>query len=535
MSVHGYQWAVACLCAASLFLGSSCRKSPQRPKHQELHFSLKSDPVSFDPRKCADHASSAVINLCFEGLTRLDAHSNPEMALASSVEVSEDKTVYLFHLREAYWSDGTKITASDFENTWKTLLDPAFPCEFANNLYIIKNARAAKTKGGSLGDIGIQSLDESRLRVELEHPVPYFLSSLACTYFFPCPAERASTLKRGEEERYVVSGPFRIKSFRSQDSIVFEKNPFYWDREQVRLERVTFSLVQDEGTELSMFERGELDWAGYPLSNLPTDAIRSLAKRKTLEEYPIAGTYFYTFNTKKFPFNNVHIRRAFALAMNREEIVTNVTEMDQMPATALIPGLVWGEKSSSYFKDNDATEARRSFNKGLQELGLSKSQFPKVSLSYNSLTGHHKIAQAIQQQWRAVLGIESTLENKEWKVFLDEVRQGEFQVARMGFLALAPDPIAFLDPYRYLSSSLNQSGWSNPTFSELLEEADFTQDPVERFALLKKAESILVHDMPIAPIYFYTGAYVKKPYVKGVILSELNILDLKRAYIDMDD
>ncbi len=535
MGVNGYKWAAVCFCAASLLVASGCEKSPQRLKNQELHFNLKSDPVSFDPRKCADQTSAAVINLCFEGLTRLDSQSNPELALANSVEISEDKTVYLFQLKEAYWSDGKQITASDFENTWKTLLDPSFPCEFANNLYVIKNARAAKTKGGSLDEVGVSALDASTLRVELEHPVPYFLSSLACTYFFPSPAHGVSALKQGEEDKYVVSGPFRIKSFRSQDSIVFEKNPFYWDKEQVRLERVTFSLVQDEGTELSMFERGELDWAGYPLSNLPTDAVRSLSKQKILKEYPIAGTYFYLFNTKKFPFNNVHIRRAFALAMNRKEIVANVTEMHQVPATALIPAMMWGEESSSYFNDSDAVEARRCFSKGLEELGLSKSQFPKVSLSYNSLAGHHKIAQAIQQQWKEVLGVESALENKEWKVFLDEVRQGEFQIARMGFLAVAPDPIAFLDPYRYLSSSLNQSGWSNPTFSELLEEADFTKAPKERFAILKKAEAILVSEMPIAPIYFYTGVYVKKPYVKGVVLSELNLLDLKRAYIDIDD
>lgn len=514
---------------------SGCTSNKQRGTTQELRFNLRTDPLSFDPSKCADHTSAGVIHLCFEGLTRLDAEGKPELALASSVDVSEDKMRYLFHLKEAYWSDGRRITASDFENSWKKILDPSFPCEFTHNLYVIKQARAAKTAQVSLDHVGVRALDAETLQVHLEHPAPSFLASLACTYFFPSPTPGESGLKSGQESAYVVSGPFCIQYFQSQDRIVFAKNPFYWDQEQVRLDRVTFFIIQDEGTELSLFEQGELDWAGYPLSNLPTDAIRSLAKQNRIEEYPIAGTYFYVFNTTQFPFNNVHMRRAFSLAINRAEIVANVTQMHQVPATALIPGRLWDKEPPSYFCDHDPVEAQRCFNLGLQELGLSKTQFPKVSLNYHSLAGHHKIAQAIQQQWKAVLGVDAVLANQEWKVFLNALKQGDFQIARMGFLSVTTDPLAFLDPYRYRSPSLNPSGWSNDLFSRLIEQAEGTSDPSKRLELLQQAEEVLILEMPLTPIYFYKGVYTKKPYVKGVLLSEFNLLDLKRAYVAIDD
>jgi oligopeptide transport system substrate-binding protein len=283
-----------------------------------------------------------------------------------------------------------------------------------------------------------------------------------------------------------------------------------------------------------MFENNELDWAGFPLSTLPTEAISSLTKKGELECYDIAGTYYYVFNTKAFPFTNVNIRRAFGLAINRGSIVTNVTQMGQIPATGLIPPSMWKDPHP-YFQDNGIKEAKRLFALGLEELGVSIETLAPITLSYNTHAGHHKIAQAIQEQWHQVFGIRVKLENKDWKVFLDELRQHKFQIARLGGIASINDPSTFLDYYRYLSNSNNHSQWNNPKYSELLEEADLTPDPDQRTAFLKQAEKILIEEMPIVPIYFYTGNYVKKPYVKGIYLSELNNLDLKWAYVEVND
>lgn len=515
---------------------AACGKKEQgyHPKRQELRLNLHSEPPTIDPRKATDTVSISVLKMCFEGLTRIDPNGQPIPAAAEKIEISTDQKRYTFILRDAKWSDGEPVTAYDFEKNWKTMLDPAFPCEFASDLYIIKNGKAAKNQQCSLDEIGVKALDAKTLQVDLEHPVPYLLSALSTHSFFATPAHITAKHPDWTKTHYVGNGIFMIVERRYHHSILLEKNPHYWDKDTVKIEKISLALVEDESTELSMFENGELDWAGYPLSNLPSDAMSSLYKKGDLNQYAIAGTYYYVFNTKVFPFTNANIRKAFTYAINRQAIVTNITQMGQSPAMALIPPMLWNDPQV-YFHDNDLKEAKRYYELGLKELGMTADEMPPVTLSYNTLAGHHKIAQAIQEQWHQAFGIRVKLENKEWKVFLDELRGHQFQVARMGGLANIHDPITFLDNYRFLSSSGNHSQWSNPEFSELMEQADQTADADGRFALLKRAEKILMEEMPIAPIYFYTGVYLKRPYVKGAYLSELNDLDLKWAYVEVDD
>jgi oligopeptide transport system substrate-binding protein len=529
------RWLAPGLALLSLLVsGCGSKGKTYRPTSQQLRLNLHSEPPTIDPRKATDTVSISIINLCFEGLTRNDLQGNLIPAAAETIEISPDKTRYTFTLREALWSDGKQVTAHDFETTWKTILDPSFPCEFASDLYLIKNGSAAKSMRCSAEDIGVKALNEKTLQVDLEHPTPYFLAALATHSFFATPTHVISAHPDWTNKHYVGNGPFLMKSWRHYDAIILEKNPLYWDKDNTKLERVTLTLIEDETTELTMYENGALDWAGYPLSNLPTEALSSLEKKKQLQYYTIAGTYYYVFNTKEFPFNNVHMRRAFALAINRQSLIDNVTQMKQQPAMGMVPPIMW-EDPRSHFKDNDVEEAQRLFALGLKELGITSEELPLITLSYNTLAGHHKIAQAIQEQWSTAFGIRVRLDNKEWKVFLDTLRHHKFQIARLGGVANVNDPTTFLDYYRYLSNSNNHSQWNNPQFSELLEKADLTVDEPERISLLKQAEKILMQEMPIAPIYFYTGVYLKKPYVKNIRLSNMNDLDLKWAYVELDD
>ncbi len=525
---------VVCLLGVLAVIGCTKKGAAYRPKMQELRFNLKTEPPTLDPRKSSDITSFTIINLCFEGLLRSNEVGELTLAAAEHMEISEDQMRYTFTLRDALWSDGEKVTAYDFEKSWKTVLDPAFPCDFVTNFYVIKHAKAAKAGRCSLEEVGIVALDEKTLQIDLEHPASYFLSSLAGGYFMPTPSHLTEKYTHWTDTHYVANGPFFLTQHKDHHSISLQKNPFYWDQKSIRLEKVSFAMIEDETTELSMFENAELDWAGSPLSNLPTEALPSLVKNKTLQRYDIAGTYSYMFNTTVFPFTNKHIRQAFSLAINRQEIISDVTQMHQLAATSLVPPLLWG-KVTSYFQDASSAQARTYFEMGLNELGITREEFPSVSLSYNSSSIHHKIAQAIQQQWRSTLGVEVKLSNKEWKVFLGEMRQGKFQIGRMGSIAEINDPISFLDQYRYLSSNLNYSHWNNPHFSELLEQADLTGDQEKRLALLSQAEKLLIEEMPMAPIYFYTGSYIKQPYVKGVRVSAFNQLDLKGAYVEIND
>ena len=520
----------------SLIAAAGCQKKSDTSRlgKQELHLNLHGEPPCLDPRRSNDGASLPIVKMCFEGLMSKNPGGELKEAIAERYSISDDKKTYTFFLRDALWSDGQPVTAFDFEQTWKTMMDPAFPCDFANDLYVLKNAEAAKMKKCPVSEIGVHAPDAHTLVVELEHPTPYFLELTATHTFYPTPTHITNAhdnWAQNSGELFVCNGPFRINEWRHNNFIIVVKNENYWDKESVKLDKINFAMIEDENTELTMFENGELDWTGSPLSNLPIDAMISLCKKGLVNTYPFAGVYYYVFNTKCPPFDNVNMRKAFALAINRKEIIENITQSGQTPATSMIPPTMWKDPRE-FFQDADVIEAQRYFQMALQELNITKEQLPKICLSYNTLSSHHKIAQAIQEQWFKAFGIRVELENKEWKVFLDELKGHQFQIARLGGVANFNDPMAFLHLYKYLSGSVNHSQWTNVDFTELLEKAENTPDPEERLALLKKAEEIFINEMPIAPIYFYTGSYMKKPYVQGIVLSELNDMDFKNAYVE---
>ncbi len=518
----------------AILLATGCQKKPSLPKSQELRLNIHSDPPSLDSRKAIDSVSASILKMCFEGLMTLNATGEAVPSIAKSYQLSTDHKTYTFFLNNAQWSDGTEVTAFDFEYAWKTILSPTFHSESASELYIIKNGQKAKMGQCGIDEIGIKALDAKTLQVELTHPVPYFLELTASYLFFPVPkhiVEKSPNWADSASSLYVSNGPFLLKTWQRNNKILLEKNETYWDKEVVQLTKISFSLIEDENTELALFENQEIDWSGTPFSSLPLDALPSLKKKEKIISHPISGTYYYVFNTKQFPFNNRHIRRAFSLAINRQMITENITQSGELPAMALIPPTMWKE-DRNYFKDHDAAQAKKELQLGLNELGITIEELPTLTLSYNTLSSHHKIAQAIQEQWLMALGIKVKLENKEWKVFLDTLSTHQFQIARMGGSAGFNDPTAFLDLYRYLSSSNNYPQWTNSQFTDLLEQADLCTDTDKRTLLLKQAEKIFITEMPIAPIYFYTASYIKQPYLKRVSVSTLSDVDIKNAYME---
>lgn len=522
------------LLVAALVL-SACQKSPKpRSTAQELHLNLHSEPPTLDPRKATDTVSIAVIRMCFEGLTTLDEQGNAIPALAEKIDRSEDGLTYTFYLRDAKWSDGQPILASDFEETLKTALSPNFSSPFASDLYVIKNAKKAKEGLLPAKEIGVTVINPKVLQIQLDHPVPYFPELASTTCYLPVPqhiiknhpyfANHAGPL-------LVTSGPFKIKEWKHYNEINLEKNEHYWDASVVKLERISLWMVEDQSAELALFDRGELDWVGGPLSSLSLEALPTLTDSEYFQRYRMAAVYFYLFNIKVFPFNNVNIRRAFALAIDRHDIVQNILQGGQLPAMSLLPPTMAGF-GTGYFKDADLVEARRLFEIGLKELGVTAEEISPITLSYNTLQAHHKIAQAIQQQWYEAFGVDVRLENKEWKVFIDEVHRHQFQVARLGGVAPINDPTAFLDSYRYPHDPNNYCQWVNPLYSEKLALAELALDKNERLQYLREAEELLIDDMPIIPIYFYTSSYLKKPYVHNVGLTASGDMILKGAYVE---
>lgn len=503
----------------------------QKGEPKVLKMNLHSEPPTADPGLAEDSTSGAVVRATFDGLTRIGMDGKTHESAAEKIEVSKDLLTYTFTIREAKWSNGDPVTARDFEYAWKRALDPKTASNYASQLYFLKNGEKFNKGQGTKDDVGVKALDDKTLQVVLENPTPFFLELTAFYTYYPVNQKvvEGTANWAGESKTHVGNGPFKMESWEHKSSLVLVKNDNYWDKDAVKLDRIEFSMVEDENTELSMFENGEIDWAGAPLSSLPTDAMVPLKDSGKLNTVPIAGTYLYKFNTEKPPFNNVKIRKAFVYAINRQAIIDNVTQGNQQPALGFIPSAA-SVGNPPFYKDNDLETAKKLLAEGLKELGLSK--LPPIGLSFNTSEAHKKIAEAIQDQWKKELGAEIKLDNKEWKVYIEDLHQGKFQVGRMGWLADYNDPLTFLDLFKEKDGGNNDTRWENPRYKELLNQSATEPDPEKRKQILAQAEQILMEDMPIAPIYYNTYSWVKKDNVKDVFVDGTGSVDFKWATIE---
>jgi oligopeptide transport system substrate-binding protein len=502
---------------------------------QELRVNIKTEPFSLHPGLANDNTSGTVLRQTFEGLTRIKA-GKPELALAESYETSDDLTTYTFKLRDAKWTNGDPVTAKDFEYAWKWALDPNNQSQYAYQLYYIKNGQAFNEGKAKAEDVGVKAIDDKTLEVTLENPTPYFLELTAFYTYLPVNskiAEQNPDWHKNAGEQYTSNGPFKMVTWEHNNKIVLEKNENYWDADNVKLTKIEMYMINDDNTELSMFNNGELDWAGAPTGQLPTDALPKLKEEGKLNIQPIAGTYWYKFNTEKAPLNNVNIRKALAYAIDRKAIVEQIAKGGQIPAMAAVPPTMFPENEKGYFNDNDVEKAKEHLQKGLEELGLKDvKDLPPITLSFNTNEAHAKIAQAIQDMWKKNLGIEVKLENAEWAVYIDKLHSGDYQIGRMGWLGDFNDPINFLELYRDKKGGNNDTNWEHPKFKQLLIDSQKESDPEKRKEMLKEAEAILMDEMPVAPIYFYTNTWLQKDNLKGVEVSGLGDVQFKWAYFE---
>lgn len=519
---------------AILLIFTAC--SEQSRKGQVLRFNLYSDPPTLDSRQAIDSTSINVLLNLFEGLTRVGPDNMPHPAIAEEIHISEDKLTYTFTLRESFWTNGDAVTSGDFLYAWQKILDPEFPSTLAYKLYVIKNG--AKVKEGILPkeELGITAPDAKTLVVTLEHPTPYFLELTSFPTYFPVNKKIDEQFDGWSAEAgpsFVSNGPFMLKSWNHESDLSFVKNPSYWDAATVNLEGIDFVMVDDTMTEFYMFEMGELDWAGSPLSNLPSEMLPALQKEGKLNSYSTVGTYYYKLNTEHPPLQNKKIRQALGLAIDRRAIVKHILQANQLPATALVPPLLNWRPSTNYFTNADHEKAKVLFEEGLEEQGLNRSALPALVLSFNSNREHQKIAQAIQQQWQELLGIRVDLENCDWKSYLSKVNKQDYHIARTAWVGDYNDPISFLEPYKYKDNphtgGNNETGWENPEFTALLDASDREIVPEKRTELLRQAEELIIEEMPVIPIFYIVFCYLCKPYVKDVYLSSLGVIDFKWA------
>ncbi len=321
---------------------------------QTLRLNLYTEPPSLDPRKFTDATSAHVLMMLFEGLTRIDYDHKPHSALAEEIFISEDQRTYTFKLREAYWSNGDPITANDFAYSWRKILDPQFPSLFAYKLYPIQNAAEIKEGKLPIDQLGVRVLNEKTLEVTLNYPTPYFLELIAFPTFFPVNQKVDEAMPEWAAEAgsfFVTNGPFSLKKWEHESEITVVKNPQYWNADSVRLDAIQLAMIDDTTTEFYMYEMGELDWAGSPISNLPPEFIPALKEEGKLEILPSTGVYYFKVNTDNPILNNAKIRQALSYCINREEIVEHITQAGQKPACALVPPMPGWEEASLFLME----------------------------------------------------------------------------------------------------------------------------------------------------------------------------------------
>ncbi len=520
-------------------LFTSCNTKDQKAKTQScLRLNFKEEPSSLDPRRGRNMSGASHLHsMLFEGLMRLEPNGDLHCAQASSYQISPDQKTYTFHLGNNFWSDGTHVTAYDFEKTWKTILDPQFPALDAHILYSVKHAIAAKKGEIPLDRVGIHAKDAKTLIVELEHPTPHFLQMTASSSLYPINQTQELHFPNwfaDAGDHFVCNGPFKLSQWKHHNRILLEKNKRYRLADQVRLDEIQISIIDNESATLHMHESGDLDIIGLPISPLPLDAYPDLIQKKQLHIYQAPGTMACMFNTKKFPFYNANIRRAFSYALNRQLLIDNITQLQESPAFSIVPPHLKNTSTQPHFEDGNDEKARAYFQKGLEELGIQPSDLNgKTTFSYWSHDhACPMLPQAMQQQWREVLGVEVELEALEYKTLHEKGKNGLLSMGYFVYLAMYQDPIELLDRFKSAQNTRNYARWQNDTYADLVTRSAQSTSQEEHFALLDQAEKIMIDEMPYAPIFHWNYALLVQPHVKGFDISPLGYFCFDKVFIE---
>jgi oligopeptide transport system substrate-binding protein len=471
-----------------------------------LHVGVLGDPQSLDPQLLTGIPEARINRALNEGLVRTDADLKVVPALAQSWEVSSDGLIYTFHLRpEARWSHGRAVTAQDFVRSYQRLLTPALGAEYADNAHPI--AGAEDFQRGRITDFtqtGVKALDDHTLQLRLHQPASFFLYYLTRPEFSPVPldvVEKYGTVyglgnRWTNEGNYVGTGPFVLTSARNGQKIVVARSPTYWDRAHVKLDEIHFYPISNPSDEERMFRAGQL----HITQTVPLNKIAAYRNKPSTELHidPYGGLYYYLFNVKRAPFDDVRVRQAFALAIDRETLVARVTLAGEKPAYHAVPPGLQGYESTATFQA-DVETARQL----LAAAGFAGGKgLPAIELLYNTQDNHRAIAEAIQQMWHKNLGADVTLVNQEWKVYLDVLAKTHaFQVARAGWIT--GEPHDHLERWTTGNMS-NYAQWSSAAYDRLLQAALAAPTDAGRYDCYRQMEKILNDEMPICPIYFYT-------------------------------
>ncbi|MDM3012058.1 oligopeptide ABC transporter substrate-binding protein OppA [Citrobacter sp. CK187] len=477
-----------------------------------------SEVQSLDPHKIEGVPESNVSRDLFEGLLISDVEGHPSPGVAEKWE-NKDFKVWTFHLRKnAKWSDGTPVTAHDFVYSWQRLANPNTASPYASYLQYGHIANIDDIIEGKkpATDLGVKAIDDNTFEVTLSEPVPYFYKLLVHPSVSPVP--KAAVEKFGEKwtqpANIVTNGAYKLKNWVVNERIVLERNTQYWDNDKTVINQVTYLPISSEVTDVNRYRSGEIDMT---YNNMPIELFQKLKKEipNEVRVDPYLCTYYYEINNQKAPFNDVRVRTALKLAMDRDIIVNKVKNQGDLPAYSYTPPYTDGAKLVepewfTWSQEKRNEEAK----KLLAEAGYTADKPLTFDLLYNTSDLHKKLAIAVASIWKKNLGANVKLENQEWKTFLDTRHQGTFDVARAGWCADYNEPTSFLNTM-LSDSSNNTAHYKSPEFDKLIADTLKVTDEAQRTELYAKAEQQLDKDSAIVPLYYYVNARLVKPWVGG--------------------
>ncbi len=520
-------------------IGCSRKETPvdAGTKAQILHLANGSELATLDPHIATGVPEHTPITQIFSGLVGESAEDNsPLPEMAESWKISADGKMYTFTMRSgAIWTNGDPVTASDFVQSWERVLSPKLASEYAYILFQVKNAREFNEgKVTDFSKVGVKATDPRTLVVELNNPTPYFLRILQ--HYSTFPVHRASIEKIGgfydrntswvKPGIVVGNGPFTLERWDLNKVLVLKKNPKYYDAATVRLNEVHLYPIDSLQTEERMFRAGQL----HATYEIPLQKIKTYREKEPhlikLDLY--LGTYVYRLNHKRKPTDNVKVRRALAMSIDRKAIVENITNGGELPAYSFTPPGTSGFNAKAAVEYNPE-KAR----KLLAEAGYPGGQgFPHIDIHFNTSEKHKTIAEAVQQMWKRELSIDVGLMNVDWKVYLDNTKKGDYFVSRLGWIGDYPDPNVFLDMW-VTGSGNNQTGYSSRRYDDLVLQSQRVQGE-KRFEYFQQLEQLIVDDVPIIPVYHYVHVRLLSPDVKGWYGNLLDHHPLRYVYLSRE-
>ncbi|RCS25740.1 peptide ABC transporter substrate-binding protein [Phyllobacterium salinisoli] len=485
-----------------------------------LHRGNAGEPQTLDQAHTSINIEEFILKDLYEGLTIYDASGKIVPGVAESWSASNDGSVYTFKLRpDAKWSDGSPVTAGDFVFSYQRIEDPKTAAGYANILYPIKNAEKVNKGELPVDQLGVKAVDDKTLEITLEQPTPFFLELLA--HQTALPVSKASVEKNGtkfvQPGIMVSNGAFKLTGHVPNDNLTVEKNPEYWDAANVKLDKVIFYPIDDQAASVRRFEAKEMDLV-YNFSADQIDRLRQ-SYGDSVHVSPTLATYYYAFDSRVEPYNDVRVRRALSMAVDRDFLAKEIYSGSQLPAYSMVPPGIesYGEPSKADFSDMSQLDREDMAVELMKEAGYGEGGKPlNIEIRYNTNPNHERVATAVADMWKNIFGAKVSLLNLDVSshyAYLQE--DGKFNVARAGWVADYADAENFLALSVSGNKTFNYGKFNNPEYDALMKQSYTERDPAARSIILHEAEKILMKEQPVAPLLTQADLWLVSDKVQG--------------------